>query len=320
MILMLLIFFIVIFPIVIIALFIAIVFYKISLSKKQQKTFAFFAASHKLAFTPENTSQSYKGSLKGELSNTISGTDLNTNRVISMFQYIYTTGSGSDSRVYYRTVLALTIKETNVHLFINSKVNDTTEQVELKSSQRYTAESDFGKYFDIYSTENKQIESLSIFAPDAMSFVMAECGLYDIEIVNDTLYIYTYDLLDTLQELEDFYTLGNILAKVIDDNTPNKHNFKVASGQPSSSAVTSLKKTNNYFKYALVLLFPIIFIAPFKLHTILKYTQTSSGWIYIIFMLTFIISFCYKLYKDSVIKNNYTKDRLSYFNNNVKKS
>ena len=55
MILMLLIFFIVIFPIVIIALFIAIVFYKISLSKKQQKTFAFFATSHKLAFTPENT-------------------------------------------------------------------------------------------------------------------------------------------------------------------------------------------------------------------------------------------------------------------------
>lgn len=314
-------FFAILLNLIVFASFIALIFYIVSSSKKQKKTFAFFAANHKLTYSPKNTTQTYKGLLKGELSNIVSGTDVNTNRVVSVFHYIYDTGSSSNSRVYNRTVLALTIKETNVHIFINSKVNDATEQIKLNNSQRYTAEGDFGKYFDIYNTENKQIESLSIFAPDAMNFVMKECGMYDIEIVNDTLYVYNYELLDASQELEDFYALGNRLADVIDDNVPKNHHFMAASGQPNVSAVTSLKKTNEFYKYALVLLFPIVmFITSFKLNTVLTKSQVTFKWMYIILLLAFIISFFFKLYKDNLVKKNYTKDRLDYFNKNVKNS
>lgn len=285
------------------------------LPARLRKTFVDFAANHGLGYDPKNRVVSYRGLLKGNPSNIVTGVDKDTKNKVDLFHYIHVVGSGKNRRVYNRTVLALNIKKTNVHIFVNSKINDATEQVGLESSQRYSAEGDFGKYFDIYSADGKNIESLSIFAPDAMSFVMAECGFYDLEIVGDILYIYDYNLLNNVQELEKLYALGHRLVKVLNDNAPKALNMQSAAGNPDASAITSLKMS----KFKLIY---IPFIAFF--YGIVLYGRTSdSDEMPIIFPILFIGIFALAIFgviKNQRMKKNYLSDRQKFFDENVKKT
>ncbi len=286
------------------------------LPARLRKNFLQFASTHSLAYTPIAQSLGYRGILPGNASNLVTGQDAQTHRQVQVFHYVHVVGSGKNRKEYDRTVLALNIKRTNTHIFVNSRVNDLPEQVDLAKSQRFAAEGDFGKYFDIYSPEGQQIQALSIFAPDAMSFVMAECGFYDIEIVGDTLYIYDYKLRRTQQELEEFYQLGNKLAVVLDDNAPRTLNMQGATGQPATSAVTALKKSTNPVAIALVLMFVLM---NFGQRLFIKNAETAALITPLFSIGIIVLSLGFAL-RAARLKQNYLRDRQKFFDSNVKKT
>lgn len=286
----------------------------IVLPARLRKNFLQFAGSHGLTYGVAAQSIGYRGILPGNASNLVAGKDTQTNRQVQLFHYVHVVGSGKNRKEYDRTVLALSVKRTDSHIFVNSRVNDMTEQVDLAKSQRFTAEGDFGKYFDIYSPEGQQIQALSIFAPDAMSFVMGECGFYDIEIVNDTLYVYDYKLRRTQQELEDLYQLGNKLAAVLDDNAPRTLNMQGATGQPASSAVTALKKSSNPIMVAVVIVFVFM---NFGLRSFMSST-TAPVWITPVFSIGIVVFSLAFAIRAERLKKNYLRDRQKFFDTTVK--
>lgn len=162
----------------------------------------------------------YKGIILGRVGRVMHSNDPSDYRQLALFHYTHETGSGKSRRIYQRTVVAVPVNPTGVHLFINSELNDMEETPNLDKSQRYEAEGTFGKYFDMYFPGGKQIEALSIFAPDVLALIMGKFGEYDMEIVDDVLYLYAYEQSIKQDVVENVLLLAKELAQAVNSNTP----------------------------------------------------------------------------------------------------
>lgn len=210
------------------------------LNKKARAILNGFASLHGLDVLPP--AHTYTGLLPGKMREIVGGVDDSTHRSAWFFYLPYVVRQGKSRRVYRRTVVEMSIKPTKQHIFVNSKLNDMTEQMPSAKYVRYQAEGHFSKYFDIYTPAGKQVDALSLFAPDLMAHLMAEFGQYDIEILDDKLFVYEYSKLNTQVGMEAFYTKVQALATEIDSNAPRKLTLMLASGKPDISAVTTMKR------------------------------------------------------------------------------
>lgn len=103
---------------------------------------------------------------------------------------------GKSSVTYNRTVVAVTIPDTQLHMIINSKLaNDRASGGNLQwysKQQRFTLEGDFGQFYDVFMPDKTQAETLTILTPDVMLILLKNLVYQDIEINGDTMYVYSY--------------------------------------------------------------------------------------------------------------------------------
>jgi hypothetical protein len=276
----------------------------------QDKGFVAFAARHGLTFEPTSRT-GYTGVLQGMMSYKTYGTDKSVGKNVALFFLTHTEGSGKNKRTYARTVAAISLKGTGAHVFVNSKLNDMQEQSGLDVSQRYTAEGDFGQYFDIYFPGGQQITTLSLFAPDVMRIIMANYGYYDMEIENDILYLYEYSYLRKVEQLESFYQLAIKLAQGIDDNSPRK--LALSSGAASATSTGRLQRqklgTIGQLMLGAIFMANVVLQGSFRLGS-----QASKGYSYVIIISTivFAVVFIYKIIRNQLLQNSYRKERQFY--------
>ena len=198
--------------------------------QKRNQAFTSFSAKYGLTYEPKVQDQNYGGLVKGKVSNRAYGVDKATQKAVQIFYLTHREHTGglasSNSQrreVYRRTVASISLKNTNnTHIFLDSKVseNNPSDTVMLSSERRYKAEGDFGEFFNLYFPEGDQITALSIFAPDVMSLIVGYYGEYDIEIKNNTLFLYQYRQADNAEAYEKLYQAAYALAHAIDDNAP----------------------------------------------------------------------------------------------------
>ena len=84
--------------------------------------------------------------------------------------------------------LILDSKRNNAHLF---GLNISNLPVGLKKSQSMGLEGDFDDYFTLYAPEGYQHDALYILTPDLMALLIDEAQDYDVEMVDNYLYIYS---------------------------------------------------------------------------------------------------------------------------------
>lgn len=198
-------------------------------AQKRQEALQQFAAEHHMTIQSSNEVQ-YDGLLNlGVTSNVMRSETRDTSKQIQVFHSVYTTGSGKNRRMYSRTIASVPIRPSGIHAYINSVLNDVSEQISLDASQRYIAEGDFGKYFEMYFPLQQHTKGLAIFAPDVMQVIMADYGHLDIEIQDTVLYLYEYKTLTSVADLGRFYQLATKLAEALNSNAPRMLNLPVAS-------------------------------------------------------------------------------------------
>lgn len=107
-----------------------------------------------------------------------------------------TRGSGKNKQTYNRSILAIEIPDTKLHLIINSKINNDASSggniASFAQTQRFSLEGDFGDFYDIYMPDTTQSETLSMLTPDSMLYLLENLIDYDIEINGSKLYLYAY--------------------------------------------------------------------------------------------------------------------------------
>ena len=107
---------------------------------------------------------------------------------VAVFKFYTKTKYGRflSKRTFY-TVFEAELKPTVPHLIFDSRASKGRQYKRLYlQSQKLTLEGNFNRYFDVYSPQHYQIDTLSFITPDVMEALVALKD-FDIELVDDRL-------------------------------------------------------------------------------------------------------------------------------------
>ncbi len=137
---------------------------------------------------------------------------------IGNYRYTIYGDDRDNARVYGWGYVVITLDRRLPHLLLDAKENNSSVfgirtsnlPVDLARDQKLSLGGEFDARFTLYAPSDYGRDAFLIFAPDLMALFIDRLGTYDVEIVDDTMFLYgnRFDLLDPrtydwLQELVD---------------------------------------------------------------------------------------------------------------------
>lgn len=108
--------------------------------------------------------------------------------------YTYVTGSGKSQRTHDWAYVKVKLVRRLPHMVLDARRNNFWKFSNLSDSfdrsQTLELEGDFSKYFTLYAPRQYERDALYVFTPDVMAAMIDYGQEYDMEIVDDELYIY----------------------------------------------------------------------------------------------------------------------------------
>ncbi len=124
-----------------------------------------------------------------------------TDPVVDFGNLNYTTGSGKNRTVHRWGYLAIKLDRMLPNMVLDAKSNNffgSNLPKKFSRNQVLTLEGDFDKYFTLYCPQEYERDALYVFTPDLMARLIDEAALFDVEIVDDWMLLYSarpFDLL-----------------------------------------------------------------------------------------------------------------------------
>ncbi len=116
-------------------------------------------------------------------------------RFVDFGNYRYTTGSGKNRRTRSWGFLAIHLDRALPHMVLDAKANDqllaSSLPLSLGREQRLSLEGDFDRHFTLYCPREYERDALYVFTPDLMALLIDEAGAFDVEIVDQWLFVYS---------------------------------------------------------------------------------------------------------------------------------
>ena len=170
-----------------------------------------------------------------------------TGRRLEIGNYRYTVRGEKQDSVFGWGYVAIGLDRRLPHLLLDAKANDRSVfgirtsnlPVDLARDQRLSLGGEFDEKFTLYAPSDYGRDAFLIFAPDLMALFIDRLGTFDVEIVDDTMFVYggRFDLLDpaTYLWLED-------LVEVVVDRTVRRteryrDDFALLEAEPGAVAV-----------------------------------------------------------------------------------
>ncbi len=157
-----------------------------------------FARRNGLIYSPASPGPSYAGAIFGL------GTDRRSldhfrsadGRFLDFGNYRYTTGSGKQRTVHNWGFLALHLDRRLPHMLLDSKANNglfgvSNLPISFDKEQVLSLEGDFDRYFTLYCPRQYERDALYVFTPDLMALLIDEAAPFDVEIVDDFMFVYS---------------------------------------------------------------------------------------------------------------------------------
>ncbi|GAA3604358.1 hypothetical protein [Microlunatus ginsengisoli] len=168
-----------------------------------------FAASNDLRYGHDEA-PSYPGVIFGTGSERTIERRLGTTggRRVEIGNYRYTVASEDrkNDRVFGWGYVAITLDRRLPHMLLDAKANNKSVfgiktsnlPIDLARDQRLSLGGEFDDKFTLYAPSDYGRDAFYIFAPDLMALFIDRLGTYDVEIVDDTMFIYgsRFDLLN----------------------------------------------------------------------------------------------------------------------------
>lgn len=148
---------------------------------------------------------------------------------IQIFNYRYTVGSGKHSHTYSFTVCEVAIKDVSFpHMFLKSDSMVRYHVMDLfglDRDVRIRLEGDLEKHFNLYCTQDYEIETLQIFTIDFLNILKERGPHLSVEFSEDKIYIYDDLVIKKKEDLDKLYTIvkyfidekGQLLHRLKDD-------------------------------------------------------------------------------------------------------
>lgn len=164
----------------------------------------------------------------------------------------YVTGSGKNRKTHNWGYLAIKLDRKLPQMVLDAKSNNffgTNLPAKFSRNQVLSLEGDFDRYFTLYCPQEYERDALYVFTPDLMARLIDEAALFDVEIVDDWMFLYSARPLD----LMDAATLARIF-RIIDtvgdravDRTERYADDRATTDShlPAAAALVNARMVNN---------------------------------------------------------------------------
>jgi hypothetical protein len=117
-------------------------------------------------------------------------------RYLEISNYRYVTGSGKNRTTHNWGFMALSLDRMLPHMVLDSTANNglfggSNLPTAFAKEQRLSLEGDFDKYFSLYAPKDYERDALYVFTPDLMALLIDEAAPFDVEIVDDWMFVYS---------------------------------------------------------------------------------------------------------------------------------
>lgn len=172
----------------------------------------------------------------------------------SLGRYVFESGAGKNSKSYGYIVGNVKLKRMFPHILFDNKRNNSFSSnlpVFFSKDQIISLEGNFDDYFTTYVPDNYHVDVLSFVTPELMEKLIIYCPYYDVEIIDDQMYIYGSRNLDYKRDIPVFLELFSQLSYEFNDNAKHYRDDRVvafgagveARSKNISSEGKRLKKT-----------------------------------------------------------------------------
>jgi len=87
--------------------------------------------------------------------------------------------------------LAMQLVRAVPHMVLDAKSNGSSIPMPIAGGQSLSLEGDFDRHFRLYCPTGYERDALYIFTPDLMALLVDESAAFDVEIVDDMLFVYS---------------------------------------------------------------------------------------------------------------------------------
>ena len=148
-------------------------------------------------------------------------------RTIHIGRHSYVSGFGKSSRTHYWDFLAIRLDRRLPHMILDSRENneafgETNLPRPIANAQRLSLEGDFDRYFTLYCPKEYERDALYIFTPDLMALLIDNVAPFDVEIVDDWMYVYSdadLDLVDPFVQMRLASIAATVGAKTLSQSS-----------------------------------------------------------------------------------------------------
>ncbi|BDZ47220.1 hypothetical protein [Naasia aerilata] len=126
---------------------------------------------------------------------------------IGNYRYVVeSSGENKTVTVHRWGYIAVGLDRNMPHMLLDSRANDCSVfgirssnlPIQFDRDQVLSLEGDFDRHFTLYAPQEYERDALYVFTPDLMALLIDEAGGFDVEIVDDTMFIYSATPFDLL--------------------------------------------------------------------------------------------------------------------------
>ncbi|GAA3894722.1 hypothetical protein GCM10022381_40410 [Leifsonia kafniensis] len=157
-----------------------------------------FAVANGLVAEPLSPGLSYPGAIFRPGSDRAGYDRIHSNggRVLDLGNYRFTTRSGDDRTIHSWGYLALQLDRQLPHMLLDSRSNNglfgaMNLPISVARNQKLRLEGDFNSHFTLYCPHEYEPDALYVFTPDLMALLIDNAGSFDVEIIDDWMFIYS---------------------------------------------------------------------------------------------------------------------------------
>ena len=156
-----------------------------------------FAQHNGFLFSPKSDAPYYPGMIftQGRSRAALDHIRAISGRYFDIGNFRYIVGSGKNQRTYNWGFLAFKLDRALPHMLLDATSNNSLFGSNLPTlfskEQVLSLEGDFNKYFTLYCPREYERDALYVFTPDLMALLIDEAAPFDVEIIDDWMFVYS---------------------------------------------------------------------------------------------------------------------------------
>jgi hypothetical protein len=157
-----------------------------------------FARANGFTFSPADSDPTYPGAIfsTGDSRKATEHFRTREGRFLDFGNYQYSTGSGKNRTTRTWGFLAFQLDRRLPHMVLDSTANNglfggTNLPATFDKNQILSLEGDFDRYFTLYCPKEYERDALYVFTPDLMALLIDTAAPFDVEIVDDWMFVYS---------------------------------------------------------------------------------------------------------------------------------